>query len=82
MIDNSFVYETPTQKYFDKLQRDIVTLRTQMEEKEHEIELRITVQNVRTATSVVIINRTARSHIVCQLQHVMTSSDTLMKANT
>ena len=39
MIDNSFVYESPTLKYFDKVQRDIVTQRTQMEEKEREIEM-------------------------------------------
>ena len=39
MIDNNFVYQTPTQKYFDKLQQDVVTQRTQMEEKEREIEM-------------------------------------------
>ena len=31
------MYITPTQKYFDKLQQDIVTQQSQMEEKEREI---------------------------------------------
>ena len=33
-----FVYVTPTQKYFDKLEQDIAVQQTEMEEKENEIE--------------------------------------------